>query len=63
MTRKHPNEAKPWRPKVERAPEFNPFVNSLDRELENPPLLEESDSEDVVSAHSTIDAACNASST
>ena len=45
MTTKRKDEVKPWQPKMEREPEFNPFANPLDRELENPPPLEESKSE------------------
>ncbi|MGC2463015.1 MAG: hypothetical protein WA446_18900 [Steroidobacteraceae bacterium] len=44
--RKH--EEKPWQPEIEREPEFNPFVNPLDRtgQLENPPPLEDSEVEE-----------------
>ncbi|MGO9593890.1 MAG: DUF2934 domain-containing protein [Steroidobacteraceae bacterium] len=44
--RKH--EEKPWQPEIERQPEFNPFVNPLDRtgQLENPPPLEDSEPEE-----------------
>lgn len=44
MTTKRKAEVKPWRPKVVREPEFNAFANPQDRELENPPPLELSDS-------------------
>lgn len=44
MTEKH-KDAKPWQPTIEREPEFNAFANPLDRKLENPMPLEESDSE------------------
>jgi hypothetical protein len=57
MTTKHKVEVKPWRPKMQREPEFNPFVNPLDRELENPRPLEESESEDGESAQNTGGAA------
>jgi hypothetical protein len=40
MNRKH--EETPWQPNIEREPEFNPYVNSMDRtgQLENPPPLD-----------------------
>ena len=56
MTTRHKVEVKPWQPKMEREPEFNPFANPRDRELENPPL-EESTSEDGESAQNTGGAA------
>lgn len=39
-------EDKPWQPTIEREPEFNPFANPVDRfsRVENPPLLEDSES-------------------
>jgi hypothetical protein len=40
------HEEKPWQPRMDRNSEFNPFVNPLDRELENPPPLEELESDD-----------------
>ena len=46
MNSKRKDEVQPWRPNVERQSELNPFTNPLDRELENPPPLEESHSED-----------------
>jgi len=54
MTAKHTDEAKPWQPTIEREPEFNPFANPIDRELENPPPWEKSESEDGDSAQSTV---------
>ena len=57
MTTKRKDEVKPWQPKMEREPEFNPFANPLDRELENPPALEESESEDAESGRNTGGAA------
>jgi hypothetical protein len=53
MTTKRKDEVKPWQPRMEREPEFNPFVNTLDRELENPPPLEQSESENRESAQNT----------
>ena len=57
MTTKRKDEVKPWQPKMEREPEFNPFANPLDRELENPRPLEESESEEGESAQNTGGAA------
>lgn len=46
MTTNPSQEKKPWQPRIDRSPEFNPFVNPLDRELENPPPpLEELESD------------------
>jgi len=53
----HKVEVKPWQPKVEREPEFNPFANPQDLELETPPPLEQSETEDGESAQNTGDAA------
>jgi hypothetical protein len=47
------HEEKPWQPRIDRNPEFNPFVNPLDRELENPPPLEELESDDEQSTRNT----------
>lgn len=43
MTPERQHLEKPWQPKIERDPVFNPFVNPQDRtgELENPPPLED----------------------
>jgi hypothetical protein len=49
MTTSH-KEHKPWQPTIEREPEFNAFVNPLDRELENPHPAEELEPEDDDSA-------------
>jgi hypothetical protein len=40
MSTKH--EETPWRPDIEREPEFNPYVNPMDitGQLENPPPLD-----------------------
>jgi hypothetical protein len=40
MITKH--EKPPWQPDMEREPEFNPYVNPMDRtgQLENPPPLD-----------------------
>ena len=40
MSTKH--EETPWQPDMEREPEFNPYVNPMDRtgRLENPPPLD-----------------------
>jgi hypothetical protein len=48
MTEKHKHEEKPWRPTIEREPEFNPFVNPQDRTgaLENPPPLADDEDEE-----------------
>lgn len=48
MTEKDKHEKKPWRPNIEREPEFNPFVNPQDRTgaLENPPPLEDEEGEE-----------------
>jgi hypothetical protein len=53
MTSKRKNEVQPWRPTLRREPELNPFANPLDRELENPPPLADSDAEDDESAHNS----------
>jgi hypothetical protein len=52
MTTEHRHEKKPWQPKIEDEPEFNPFVNALERtgELENPSPLEETQAEEGESA-------------
>jgi hypothetical protein len=52
MTEKPTHEQKPWQPKVDRDPEFNPFVNPQDRTgaLENPPPLSDEEDEDGESA-------------
>ena len=43
--------SKPWRPNIEREPEFNPFVNSQDHESETPPPpLEDTESDATDSA-------------
>lgn len=52
MTTEHRHEEKPWQPMIERQPELNPFVNSLDRtgQLENPPPLPDIEVEEGASA-------------
>jgi hypothetical protein len=45
MTTKPIQEEKPWQPRIDRTPEFNPFVNPLNRELENSPPLEQPESD------------------
>ena len=54
MSTKHKDEVKPWQPTIWREPECNPFANPIDRELENPPPWEKSESEDGDSAQSTV---------
>jgi hypothetical protein len=48
----HVNEQMPWRPKMEREPELNPFVNLADRNgaFEHPPPLEQPQDESPESA-------------
>jgi hypothetical protein len=45
MTTPHKIEQKPWQPIMEHEPDFNPFVNFMDRvgQLENQPPLEDLD--------------------
>jgi len=51
MTTPHKPEQKPWQPIMEHEPDFNPFVNSMDRvgQLENQPPLEDSDRNEIES--------------
>jgi hypothetical protein len=51
----HKVEVKPWRPNMERQPEFNPFANPQYLRLENPPPW--SEAVDADSARSSEDAA------
>jgi|SRR5580700_3535515 hypothetical protein len=51
MTTLHKLEQKPWQPIMEHEPEFNPFVNPMDRvgQLESQPPLEDVDSNEIES--------------
>jgi hypothetical protein len=48
MAEKRKPEEKPWRPKLDREPELNPFVNRDDQTgaLENPPPLADDEDEE-----------------